>query len=316
MAQTTMWSTFDNWTLTNCGQQNRRLIGCKGGHDFTSTTGVTVQRGTWNQNLETDVIANPGTNYSRISVDAMNISAGGGVIVARQTVSDTFGGCYGRGNGANHQNCYMYLLRSDTNALSLFRHDTEAPTQLATTAQTYTMGAGATVYFSFDSGGVSVKDLTRNVTVARQADATYASGPGGTFAAATAGALSGTYEWMYQQPKATPTTFTAVSTTFDAGSAVTFNALTWEKSLNGGAVTFDVSGVASGSPNWIETNLSGTYGAAFSASRSFRYWHVRINGTGISNTANAGVIAGSLRLINVPAATQFVEATAWNAGWT
>lgn len=310
-----LWKTFDDWTLTDCGQRNGQLqmggVGqdCELAGNFTALGG-SITYAVMGSNLVSK--ASGAATFGRARMNGVTHGRNTRVY-GRLAITDRgWAGMYALGQDTNDRDHY-WVRTLEQDSWRLERMDNDSNVLLGSTAKLYSPGDIQTVFMSFDSGGVSAVDVTNNLTVARVADTTYTGTGNCGVESLDLSRFSNSTDWMYVESSLL--SGTAVSTTYDAGSSIDFDGISADTSANGGSVTFDVSAVASGSPNYVETGLTLTNGAAaFTAKRTARYWHVRINFTRSNTTQNIGVTRGSVRLSKGPAST-VVQMDNWHAGF-
>lgn len=289
------WDTFDTWTLTRCTQRTGVLYTSgQGGHDFTTTTGLTTLNGTWQSHGSTLVGRADGGApfFAKSRVDRGRVQ--NGRVRARLVVCPRFAAAapaevafYGRGQDTNDRDFYSAEIRPNGAWLGILRSDNDgAPTLLGSTAYAYVAGTTANVFLSFDSGGVSAVDETNSVTVARVADTTYtAEGNIGILTRNVSDYDATSPDWI--EVINSTVGGSARSTTFDAGSSQSADVLTCDVSLPAGATaTCAISGVASGAPSFATTvTLSTGLNAYTFAAVTGRYWQVSLSMGGTTTHA-------------------------------
>jgi len=269
---------IEEGTFTDCAYYLgtiRRGIG----HSFTTATGWTARRGTWDRanNGITYRVGSDGTGRARITVDRNTANANYRVISDVVVGASGFGGPTGRDDAAASGDYYATLVRVDSSQLSVFRFDNDGAVQLAATAQAFTAGQLYRPGLSFDGGAsqfVSGIETVTGATVARTSDATYTTGRIGVLTA------NAPFVALHVYADHGAATATYVSPTLDAGSSLAADVAGWGESLGSGDVTIDVDLRDSGnSGTYDATALSTPTGSTFtSATGQYRNFRANLSG--------------------------------------
>lgn len=293
-----LWTTFDDWTLTDCFQAGHILqMGGKGGHDFTVPSGLTILDSATFSFFDS-VIVGVGVNSTpggRGKVRVNGSSLGNGIVRARCVAGSAFGGIYFRGGGAGDGNGYFLLLRPDNGTLSLFRFDGDAATLLGSTAHTYHPGDDVVCHLEGSGNQITAVDETSSVTVGPITDATYSTGTYGVADDTSNGAGGTGCDWIRADSSALLAS--AVSPEIDLGSSMTFDVAAWDQDLSlGGTVALSLSlNAAPGSPAFSITGLTNPRGATFAAATG-RYLSAKLDLTRASTAQIPKILSASLQI--------------------